>query len=314
MIYSIMEYMDRLTLMQNFIHVAECGSFSAAAEQLHSTQSSVSKLVRALEAQLKVTLFTRTTRNITLTEEGQTLLPLARSLLERYAMTIDATIGSRAEPRGHIRFLTSDGLGRMLFLPYLRRFLARYPRITIEHIVTDRKIDLVENNIDMALRMGELKDSNYKSRKIGLTRRVTVAAPDYLQQFGTPKHPNDLTHHNCILFTRLAEYTGLGNAWEYHDPAVGKNISVDVHGNYASDNSSTVRQMSLESLGIYQGPSWLFGEDVQQGRLIEILTDYQMKPFPVYLLHPASDYMPLRLKVLAEYLAHEFSLNPWVAG
>lgn len=306
--------MDRITLMQTFVQVAESGNFSAAAEALHSTQSNVSKMIRTLEGQLNVSLFTRTTRKITLTEEAQRLLPHARALIERYGEAVEATAGDRAEPKGNIRFLTSDGLGRMLFLPQLAGFLARYPHVTVEHIVTDRKIDLVENNIDLALRMGDLKDSSYKARRIGLTRRVTVASPNYLNTHGTPKTPDDLARHDCVLFTRLTEYTGAGNAWSYRDPKTGANIAITVSGKYASDNSSTVRQAALDGIGIYQGPNWLFGEDVKQGLLREILGNYEMEPFPIYLIHPAADYLPRRLRVLMDYLAHEFSLNPWVSG
>ncbi len=306
--------MDRITLMQTFVQVAESGSFSGASDALRTTQSSVSKLIRALERQLNTSLFTRTTRRITLTEEAHRLLPHAKVLIERYAAAMEATTGTRAEPRGHIRFLTSDGLGRMLFLPYLSGFLSRYPHITVEHIVTDRKIDLVENNIDLALRMGDLKDSSTKAKRIGLTRRVTVASPDYLKARGTPKKPEDLLQHNCISFTRLAEYTGASDAWEYRDPKTQKNISIPVSGNYASDNSSTVRQAALDGIGVYQGPNWLFGKDITHGLLKEILSRYEMEPFPIYLIHPAADYLPQRLRVLMDYLAHEFSLNPWVAG
>lgn len=306
--------MDRITLMQTFVQVSESGSFSAAADALRTTQSSVSKLIRALEGQMKVTLFTRTTRRITLTEEAQRLFPHAKALIDRYTAAIEATTGARTEPRGHIRFLTSDGLGRMLFLPNLNGFLTRFPRITVEHIVTDRKIDLIENNIDLALRMGDLKDSSTKAKRIGLTRRVTVASPEYLKTHGTPKKPQDLTHHNCILFTRLAEYTGTNNSWEYRDLKTGKKVSIAIHGNYASDNSSIVRQAALDGMGVYQGPNWLFGKDVTSGHLKEILSDYEMEPFPIYLIHPAVDFLPQRLKALMDYLAHEFSLNPWVAG
>lgn len=306
--------MDRITLLETFVQVAESGSFSAAAEALNTTQPNVSKHIRGLEVQLNATLFSRTTRKLTLTVEAHRLLPHAKALIERYAAAMEATTGSRAEPRGNIRLLTSDGLGRVLFLPYLSRFLARYPHITVEHIVTDRKIDLVENNIDLALRMGDLKDSRYKTRRIGITRRVTVASPEYLAAHGIPQTPEDLTHHNCIMFTRLAEYTGTSSLWEYRDPKTGKILPIAIRGNYSSDNSSTVRQAALDGIGIYQGPHWLFGNDVAQGQLHEILGSYQLEPYPVYLLHPAAEYLPLRLKVLMDYLAHEFSLNPWVAG
>ena len=305
--------MDRLTLMETFVQVAECGSFSGAAEALRSTQPSVSKLIRMLEAELKVTLFNRTTRRITLTHEAERLLPHARALIERYAEAAEAACGERAEPRGHLRVLTSDGLGRALFLPYLGRFLERHPRVTVEHLVTDRKIDLVENHIDLALRMGELKDSSYAARRIGLTRRATVASPAYLRERGPPQSPADLAQHNCIVFTRLHEYTGATGAWEYCDPETGAVIPVAVSGNYASDNSSMVRQAALDGIGIYQGPNWLFGEDVAEGRLVEVLGRYRMEPFPIYLIRPAADYVPVRVRAMMEFLAHEYSINPWVA-
>jgi len=306
--------MDRINLLEVFAQVVDSGSFSAAAEALGSTQSNVSKIIRALEQEMNVTLFTRTTRKITLTEEAERLLPHARDLVERYAAAAEAVGGEHNEPRGHIRILTSDGLGRILFLPYLARFLSRYPRISVEHIVTDRKIDLVENNIDLALRMGDLKDSNYRARRIGLTRRVTVASPAYLKAHGTPESPADLGRHNCILFTRLAEYTGTTNAWEYRDPSTGEVTPVVVSGSYASDNSSTVLQAALDGIGIYQGPNWLFGVHVAEGRLVEILGSFQMDPFPTYLIRPSSEYVPARIKAVMDYLAHEYSLNPWVAG
>lgn len=306
--------MDRLALMQHFVQVVEGGSFSKAAEQAGCTQSQVSKMIRALEGQLGVSLFVRTTRSLTLTEEAQRLLPHAKALISRYQEATEAARGERAEPRGHIRFLTSDGMGRMLFMPYLPRFLARYPHISIEHIMTDRKIDLVENHIDLAMRMGELKDSSYKAKRIGLTRRITVASPDYLKTHGTPKTPEDLRLHNCILFTRFAEYSGASSAWEYRHPKTGKSSSVQVSGTYAADNSSLVREAAIRGLGIYQGPNWLFKKDLDEGSLKEILKDYEMSAFPVYLLHPVTDYVPLRIKVLIEYLTHELALNPSIAG
>jgi len=240
------------------------------------------------------------------------LLPHARLLMDRYREAVESVHDERVEPRGHIRFLTSDGLGRTLFLPYLPNFLTRYPRISIEHIVTDRKIDLVENNIDLALRMGELKDSSYKARRIGLARRVTVAAPGYLEAHGVPKQPQDLMHHNCIRFTRISEYTGTSDSWLFRHRKTGKILSIAVNGSYASDNSSTVKQAALLGVGIYQGPNWLFGEEVAAGTMVEILSDYEIDPYPIYLIYPPADYLPLRLKTMMDYLANEFSRNPWV--
>ncbi len=306
--------MDRLILLQNFIKVAESGSFSGAADQLGQTQSKTSKLIRALEDQLGVTLFARTTRSLTLTEEAIRFLPHAKSVLSRYQEATEAVRGERAEPRGLIRFLTSDGMGRALFMPYLFRFLELYPHINVEHIMTDRKIDLVENHIDLAMRMGDLKDSSYKAKRIGLARRMTVASPAYLKARGTPQTPEDLAYHNCIRFTRLADYSGTSSAWDYKNPKTGKVSSIKVSGNYAADNSSLVRDAAVNGIGIYQGPSWLFTKDVSEGRFTQILSDYEMEPFPIFLLHPPVDYVPLRINAMIEFLTTEFSINASITG
>jgi DNA-binding transcriptional LysR family regulator len=306
--------MDRLTLMHSFVQVAESGSFSAVARQINSTQSNVSKLIRALEDQLGVSLFARTTRKLTLTEEGVRLLPQAKQLLDRYQEVVESTRTNRAEPRGQIRFLTSDGTGRVLLLPYLQRFLERYPHIHVEHVLNDRKIDLVENHIDLAMRMGVLKDSNYKVKRIGMARRITVASTNYLKARGTPKTPEDLRHHNCITFTSLAEYTmGSVSAWEYRHPKTGKLVSVNVSGNYSSDNTSLVCTAAISGFGVYQGPNWMFKDELDNGTVKQVLGNYELEPFPLYLVYPPSDYVPMRVKVLMDFLAHELSLNATVA-
>lgn len=312
-IYSIIEYMDRISLIQAFIKVVDTGSFSSAATLQGSSQSHVSKMIRALESDLNVTLFTRTTRKLSLTEDAKRFLPHARMVVERFQEAREAVYGDKAEPRGKIRLLTSDGLGRFLFMPYLKSFLTRYPHLSIEHMVNDRKLDLVENNIDIALRMGDLKDSAYRSRKIGLARRITVASQGYLESNGTPKVPEDLLHHNCILFTRLSEYTGSSNAWEYRDPKANKVSAIETSGTYATDNSSIVLDAVLDGVGIYQGPNWVFREHIKNGALKVILAEFEMEPFPIYVLHPSVEYLPTRIRTLIDFLTDEFKLNPWVA-
>lgn len=306
--------MDRIHLMNAFVHVCETGSFSSAAKLLGVGQSVVSKMIKALELEMKATLFTRTTRKITLTQEGVRLLPHAKAISERFQMAEEDIHSREREPKGRIRVLTSDGTGRTLFIHYLSQFLRRYPHIQIDHIMNDKMIDLVENDIDVAFRLGVLHDSAYKARKIGLARRVTVVSPDYLKDRAAPIHPKDLTHHNCIIFSQLNEYTGqrLKNSWVYQD-AKGESIEVSVSGNYTADNTSIVRDAALKAIGIYQGPNYLFGDDLQSGRLVQVLPDFEISPFPIHLLYPHRDFIPSRLKIFMDFFAYEFSLNSWVS-
>jgi DNA-binding transcriptional LysR family regulator len=306
--------MDRLTLIKTFVLVAEKGSFSGVGAFLNLTQSQVSKMIRRLEDDLRVTLFTRTTRQIALTDEGQRFLSHARAILERFEQAQEDIVGNRAEPKGKLRMLTSDGTGRTVFLQVLEKFLARYPSIQVEHIVSDKFLSLAENQIDVALWIGELRDASYKARRVGLARRVSVAAPSYLAQHGEPKTPEDLLQHDCIGFLPLSSYTGLGQKmiWLYKDTSEQRH-EIEISGRYAADNSSMVREATLRGLGIYQGPNYLFAEDVKAGRLTEILKDYSIDPFPIHLIYTAQDFLPLRLRVFMDFCAHEFSLNPVVA-
>lgn len=306
--------MDRLTLIKTFVLVAEKGSFSGVATLLNLTQSQVSKMIKRLEDDLRVTLFTRTTRQIALTDEGQRFLVHARAIQERFEQAQEDLGGNKAEPKGKLRILTSDGTGRTVFLEVLEKFLIRYPFIQVEHIVSDRFLSLAENQIDVALWIGELKDASYKAKRVGLARRVTVAAPSYLAQRGVPATPEDLLQHDCIGFLPLSSYTGLGQKmiWLYEDSKSQKH-EIEITGRYAADNSSMVREATLKGLGVYQGPNYLFSDDVRSGRLVEILKDYSFDPFPIHLIYTAQDFLPLRLRVFMDFLAHEFSLNPVVA-
>lgn len=313
-IYSIIEYMDRLSLLKTFTLVAEKGSFSATATLLNQTQSQVSKMIQRLEDELGATLFTRTTRKIALTEEGSRFLLHAGAILERFDFAQEELRGDKAEPKGKIRVLTSDGTGRTIFLQVLRRFLERYPFVKVEHLVSDHFLDLAEHQIDVALWIGELRDGSHKTRRIGLARRVTVAAPSYLKDRGTPETPEDLLHHDCIGFLPLSSFTGLGQKviWRYQDRQK-QNYEIEISGRYASDNSSLVREAAVAGLGIYQGPNYLFAEEIVSGKLKEILIDYCVDSFPMHLIYPARDYVPLRLRTFMDFFIAEFSVNPIVS-
>jgi|SRR5215831_11780746 len=305
--------MDRLDRLKLFVLVSEAGHFSAAGKTLNLAQSQVSKAVKSLEEEFHTALFKRSTRKISLTEEGARLLAHAKTILERYGLAEDDVQGKQAEPRGTLRFQTTDATGRLVFMPYVGEFLKRYPLLTLDHVMTDRFVDLVENGFDAALCIGELKDSMYKARRIGLAHRVTVASPAYLKKRGRPQTPDDLVKHDCIIFTRLREYThgGIRNLWIYRDKDGGKKV-VEVSGRFQSDNSSLMRDAVLQHLGIYHGPTYVFADDLKRGRVVTILQDYEIQPWPIHVIYPAMGFLPTRVRVLIDFLAEKFSRNPWV--
>jgi LysR family transcriptional regulator, regulator for bpeEF and oprC len=297
--------MDRITLFQTYVAVAENGSFSKAGEYLELTQSQVSKMIKTLEAEFGVLLIQRTTRQSTLTEEGKLLLTHVKAILDRLELAQDSLKGERSEPKGKLRVLTSDGTGRTIFLDALVQFIERYPQIQVEHVMSDRFMALAEHQLDVALWLGELKDSRYKAKHVGQARRITVASPDYLTKKGIPKTPEDLYHHDCIVFERIANFTGIGSrpTWRYESQETGLFYDIQVKGRYTTDNTSIVRTAAIKGLGVYQGPSYLFDEDLEEGRLIEILKDYRFAPFPMKLIYPEQDYMPNRLKVFIDFFS-----------
>lgn len=298
--------MDRLTLFETFLQVIESGSFSKAGQVLSQTQSQVSKQVQRLEEQLGVTLFRRSTRQLNLTEAGEALAERAREVVDSFRRATEAVQVEASEPDGTLRILSSDGLGRAWFLPRLPAFLERYPRLRIEHVISDRHLDLTEHNIHVALRLGVLKDSGYRAKKLGEARRISVASPRYLERRGMPTRPQDLSAHDCIFFTRLAEYTGAHKQdyWEYKDPN-GERIRVKVNGVYATDNSSAVKDATLMGLGIYQGPEWLFTHELAAGFLVEILAGYSADTFPIHLLYDAHRHIPRRVQCFLDFFGEQ---------
>jgi DNA-binding transcriptional LysR family regulator len=294
--------MDRLTLFETFLQVVESGSFSRAGDVLNLTQSQVSKQIQRLEGHLGVMLFRRSTRQLNLTEAGLTLMEHAREAVDSYRRAEEAIQSESQEPEGTLRVLSSDGLGRVWFLPRLTAFLKRFPHIRIEHVISDQHLDLTEHNIHVALRLGILRDSAYRAKKLTDARRITVASPGYLARRGTPVHPSDLMDHDCIFFTRLAEYTGAHKQdyWEYKD-AQGERLRVHVSGVYATDNSSAVKDATCLGLGIYQGPDWLFTNELASGGLVEILADYSTDAFPIHLLYDAHRHVPRRVQCFLDY-------------
>jgi DNA-binding transcriptional LysR family regulator len=299
--------MDRLDCVHTFVRAVETGSFSAVARELNTTQPTISKQIAALEEHLDVQLLNRSTRRLQLTQEGERFLEHAQRLLDT-AAEAEASVGQRQKPSGMLRVSCPAAFGQLQVMPYIKGFLDRYPDIKLNLMLNDRMIDFVEESMDVAIRIGQVHDSSLITQRIGLTRRVTVATADYLEQRSQPQTPEDLTEHNCIVFTRLST----GNIWHFQSPT-GEVIQVPVSGNLQIDNSTAMRVAVMSGLGIAVCPVWLLGELIQSEQIRVILKDYQPTSLPIHAVYRRGRFVPAKVRCFIDYFTSEFKLNPWVS-
>jgi len=288
--------------MNTFIRVVDAGSFTTVAEALDTTQPSISKRVSWLEQYLGVQLLHRTTRKISLTDEGERYYRDCREVLEHIEQT-ESQFGRNAAPSGLVRFTTPTELSHKTIFPVLGRFTGRFPDVRISLNVTDNYVDLVEENMDLGLRVGELKDSSLIAKRVGTARRVAVASPEYIKRRGSPTKPSDLSEHECISNFKT---------WGFRkgkDP----HFEVSVSGKIQTNSPEGVRQAVLSGLGVAVSPIWIFAEDIKRGRLVVLLDKYEPKPLPINLLYPSRLYVPPRVSVFIKFITDEFQLNPWVS-
>lgn len=291
--------MDTLEAMAMFVRVVERGSFSAVARELGTTQPTVSKQIRALEQRLGGRLIARSTRQLSLTDEGQRYYRQCREILSAVDSAEHSFQTGREAVAGPLRVASSVSFGRLQIAPRLQAFLQRYPEVTVDLLLSDQNVELVSEGIDVAIRIGELKDSSLIARHLGVTRRLMVAAPAYLQTHGTPQTSDDLSRHNCLLFNLLEDF----DTWTFND---GQS-SVQVRGNVRSNNSEAIRQMVLSGLGISLSPSWLYRRDIEAGRVVQILPAYVPASLPINALLPANRRQSARVRAFVDFLAEAFA-------
>jgi DNA-binding transcriptional LysR family regulator len=297
--------MDIVAAMQVFVRVAEAGGFTSVARETRSTQPTVSRLVAALEEHLGARLFHRSTRAVSLTDDGKQFYELARHALEAIAEAENAIGKRRTRAFGRLRLSIPVAFGRLHVAPRMPRFLELNPEVQVELVMSDNFVDLVGEGIDLAVRVGEIADPTLIARRIGTTRRVTVASRRYLDRRGKPAHPADLAAHDCIIYTRLAT----GNEWHFAGP--DGEIVIPVQGRYQADNSEGVREGVLGGLGIGVIPIWLFKDDeISRGDVRIILRDFEPTSLPIHAVYPSRRLVPTKVRAMIEFLASEFGLDP----
>jgi DNA-binding transcriptional LysR family regulator len=298
--------MDRLLAMQTFVRVVESGSFSAVAREVQTTQSAVSKQVAALERALGAKLLSRTTRSLALTEEGERYFDQARRLVAEIAEAESVLLRGERQLSGWLRVAASVGYGRLKLLPIVKTFLATHPGVKVDLRLNDGFIDLVEQGIDVAVRIGELADSSLVARRVGSTQRVLIASRGYLRSLRkglkAPRTPQDLAQHNCIVYTELATQ----NAWSFTaGPGapvdMGTTVTLRAQGNLQTNSSEVVRAAVLSGMGIGYSPTWLFDDEMASGELRRLLPDWPATPLPVHLISPSQRRHSAKVKAFADH-------------
>lgn len=291
--------MDRFLLMQCFVRAVETGSFSAVARELGTGQPNVSRNIAALEQHLGTRLLHRSTRKLTMTSEGERYYAEVRQVLDAVA---EAESNARGEdkPSGLLKVSCPTSLGRTHLLPWAVKFLEQYPDMAVDVQISDRFIDMVEEGVDLAIRIGTLKDSNLRARRIGASERVCVASVEYLGRKSAPKVPADLENHNCIAYTLFSS----GTSWLFSDG------EVEIKGSLKSNTLDGVYQAVIDGLGIGYGPLWMFEDAVRDGGVKLLLTDFSPKPVPIQIVYSAIRLMPRRASAFMDFFSESFKTNP----
>lgn len=290
--------MDRIDLFRIFLRVADCGSFTRAADMLGLPRSSVSAAVQALEERVGARLLHRTTRSVSLTQEGHVLHARCAALVAEVEETEALFRQQREGPQGRLAVDVPGRLGRLVIAPALPGFLARHPGIDLMLGVTDRAIDLVQDGVDCVLRVGTLADSDMIARPIGELRFINVASPDYLARFGRPAHPADLDRYQVVQYASPS--TGRVEDWEWVEDGMVHNRPAT--GRITVNSAEASIACCRAGLGLIQIPAYDVRADIAAGRLVEVMPDHVAAPMPIALLYPHRRQMTQRLRVFADWL------------
>ena len=295
--------MDRIQAMQIFIRVAEAGSFVRAAETLSLPSSTVTSTIKNLEKYLQVRLLNRTTRRVSLTPEGLQYLAQCREIMALIEHTEASLADSNRRPRGRLRVDMPGGIAHFIVLPNLKDFYRLYPDIYLMIGVSDRQVDLVQEGVDCVIRTGELTDSTLVARPLGRFRWLTCASPDYLREYGIPETPEALSQHRAIHY-----FFGSGRRTnELRFIRGAEAFSVPVEGDTAVNETGLYIRLCLEGFGLAQLAENVISKNLQQGKLVEVLADWQPPSVPVTMLYPHQRFLSPAVRAFADWVAGLFN-------
>ena len=298
--------MDRLSDIAVFVQVVAKGSFTAAAEQLGLSKSVVSKYVTRLEEGLDVRLLNRTTRRLSLTEAGQILYSRSVRGLEEIEAAEAEVSKLHDTPSGKLRINTPMSFGIRHIAPAMATFAQRYPQLTVDMRLDDRQVDLIEEGVDLAIRIAELPDSSLVARRLSTCRHVVCASPAYLERHGTPKAPEDLSQHKVLTY----QYQDSPNQWHMIAPD-GRPVSVTLHGSIAMNNSLALLEAAKHGAGIMLTPSFVAGEAIKHGELVELLPGYRAQELSIYAIYPERRHLLPKVKVFIDHMKAHLGDPPY---
>ena len=278
-----------------FVAVVENGGFSAAARALGISKSAVSKRINQLEAHLGVRLLHRTTRKLSLTEAGERYFNHAAQALTAAGRAEDAATELQGEPQGQLRINVPMSFGRLHVAPLIPKFLRRFPKLRINLVMDDRKVDLVTGGFDVAIRAGHLPDSTLIARKLAPLHQVLCASPDYIDRYDRPRAPAELTDHNCVLYS----YSSDADEWTLIGE--GEPETVTVSGSYQVNNSEALLEALREGVGIGRLPTFVAGPDLKTGRLVKLFESYRIPDQTIYAVFPEREYLPAKVRAFLDF-------------
>ncbi len=287
--------MDRLESMSIVLAVAEAGSLSAAARRQKMPLATVSRKVSELEAHLRTKLFHRSSRALVPTDAGLSYIAAAKRILADVTEAERAASGEYTTPRGDLSVSTLVALGRLCLQPILAQFLATFPEVDVQLNLQDRAVNLLEDHIDVALRVGDLADSSLIAVRVGEIRRVVCASPAYLKSRGTPRSPDDLSAHDCISYPPMQSPT----TWRFKRGQI--EYAVPVRSRFIASNLESACDAARAGIGITVAFSYLVAESVVSRELIPLLQDFQPAPQPVSFVYSPNRYMPAKLRAFLDF-------------
>jgi DNA-binding transcriptional LysR family regulator len=287
--------MDKLRAMETFVRIVDRGSLTAASEALRTSLPSVVRTLAALEAELDVRLLNRTTRRIALTDEGREYYERSKRVLAEVVEAEEALSARRVAPKGRLRLTTPVLFGRLHVSPVTAEFIARYPAVQVDLLLLDRVVDLVEEGIDVGVRIGSLPDSSLVATLVGQTRRVVCASPAYLKRAGTPKLPTDLDKHRCINFSGLSP----GHEWQF---GTGANaMGVTVSPALASNQIDVALDACVRGVGLGQFLCYQVQALLDAGQLKRALGEYEPAPQPIHLIYPHTRLLSANVRAFVDW-------------
>ena len=297
--------MDRLVAMEVFLKVVDSGSFSAAARQLGMSRAMMSRHVQQLEESLGARLLNRTTRQLRLTEIGAAYYERCVQIVADIDEAKHSVAELQSQPRGTLRISAPMSFGILHLAPAIFDYMSRYPKVTVDMALSDALVDLIHDGYDLAIRIGKLVDSTLIVRRLVPARLIVCGSPSYLEEHGVPQEPEDLQQHNCLTYS----FSPSPNEWQFMGSE--GDYPVRISGSFRANNGDTLRLAALHGLGLVMQPTFIIGEDLREGRLQAVLTEYEATPRSIYAVYPHTRHVSAKVRTFIDFLAERCCPEPY---